>query len=109
MSDVVFDKVVLVTMRRSERRTMNYQEIFFIKASTSFEDKLLMILMKLRLHFLFTNLSQDFEIYLVALAHTFFYSWARNNLLKIICDVKSKVVCSYNRYENNISNHFQNV
>ena len=35
-----------------------------------------MTLMKVRLDFLFTDLSQHFRIYLVALALKFFYLWA---------------------------------
>ena len=35
------------------------------------KDEFLMTLMKLRLHFLFIDLSQQFEIYLVAFVHDF--------------------------------------
>ena len=43
------------------------------------------------------------------LATKVFYSLYEHgaNLLKITCDVKSKVICSHKRYVNNISNYTQ--
>ena len=61
-----------------------------------------MTLMKLRLHFLFRDLSQHFGIYLVAFDHIFFIRGHGLNLFKVICDVKSKVICSHNGYGNYI-------
>ena len=68
-----------------------------------------MTLMKLRLDFLFADLSQHFGIYFLVVARKFFIHGHEINLLKIIFDVKSEVVCSHNKYGNNISNHTQNV
>ena len=68
-----------------------------------------MTLIKLRLHFYFTDLSQHVGIYLVTFEHKFFIHGHGINLLKIIYDVKSKVICSHNRYGNNISKHTENV
>ena len=65
--------------------------------------------MRLRLDFLLRDLSQYFRIYLVTFTHTFFIHGHGINVLKIIYDVKSKLICSYNSYGNNISDHFQNA
>ena len=54
-----------------------------------------MTLMKLRLDFVFTDLSQHFKIYLInGLCNQVFYSWTwvRKRGCKIICVVKLKVV-----------------
>ena len=50
-----------------------------------------MTLRKLRLPFLLRDLSRHFRIYLVAFDHNFFIRGYEIDLLKIICDVKSKV------------------
>ena len=73
------------------------------------KDEFLMTLMKLRLDFLFTDLSQHFGIYLVTFALKFFIHGHGSEIIKIICDVKSKVICLHNRYGNNINNRTQNI
>ena len=68
------DKVALLTRRCSERGTSNsqhrknkfYKGLDQIYTKLRSKDEFLMTLTKLRLGFLFTNLSQHFRIYLVA-------------------------------------------
>ena len=45
----------------------------------------------------------------MAFARKFFVYGYGIYLLKIICDVKQKVICSYNRNGHNIGNHIQNL
>ena len=100
ISHVLFNKVTLLTLTRrpSGHGTINSQEIFLERfgpyickmlrnkklSAKIFQkgldhtytkclpkDEFLMTLMKLRLHFLFIDLSQQFEIYLVAFVHDF--------------------------------------
>ena len=61
-----------------------------------------MTLIKLRLDFLFTDISQRFGIYLVVFALSFFIHqyWVRSDLkLEVICVIKSKVIQPQPKYK----------
>ena len=68
---VLNNKVALLTRKRSERGTRNYRQIIFRKVWTMYIENVdqkinfYMTLMRLKLDFLFTDLSQNFGIYLV--------------------------------------------
>ena len=61
-----------------------------------------MTLIKLRLDFLFTDISQRFGMYLVVFALNFFIHqyWVRSDLkLEVICVIKSKVIQPQPKYK----------
>ena len=61
-----------------------------------------MTLIKLRLDFLFTDISQRFGIYLVVFALNFFIHqyWVRSDLkLEVICVIKSKAIQPQPKYK----------
>lgn len=64
-------------------------------------------LMKLRLDFLFTNFFS--KIFSITYVLKFLNSWAWEEMIQIICDVKSDVICLHNRYGKSISIHNQNI
>ena len=66
------------------------------------KDEFLMILMKLRLDF-------NLQVFLNILEYSFLFMGKGKRWLKIIYNIKSKVLCLLNKYGNNISNHTQNI
>ena len=66
------------------------------------KDEFLMILMKLRLDF-------NLQVFLNILEYSFLFMGKGKRGLKIIYNIKSKVLCLLNKYGNNISNHTQNI
>ena len=66
------------------------------------KDEFLMILMKLRLDF-------NLQVFLNILEYSFLFMGKGKRWLKIIYNIKSKVLCLLNKHGNNISNHTQNI
>ena len=66
------------------------------------KNEFLMILMKLRLDF-------NLQVFLNILEYSFLFMGKGKRWLKIIYNIKSKVLCLLNKYGNNISNHTQNI
>ena len=97
---VLCNKVALLTMRHSQRGARNRHQRVFRKVWTIIyienvdqKDEFFMTLMKLRLDFLFTDLSQCFGIDLMVFALKFFIQGhGCKRWRKVICVVKLKVL-----------------
>ena len=100
-SKVLHDKVALLTRRCSERGTWNRHQIIFRKVLTYTyrkcwsKDEFLMILMKLRLDFLFSFLQiflNIFEYIWWSLHSRFLFMGMGNRWRNVICILKLKVI-----------------
>ena len=97
-----YNKIVLLTRRRSELGSRNRLQIIFRNVWTKYmsiykkcwsKDEFFVILIKLRLDLLFNDFSQRFGIYLVVFALKFFihgHAWSGKKWLKVRHSLKPK-------------------
>ena len=106
----MFYTIPCLTRRCTDQITRHRQQKNFLDhmyTKFGLKDEFLMVLMKLRLDFLFTNFFS--KIFSITYVLKFLNSWAWEEMIQIICDVKSDVICLHNRYGKSISIHNQNI